>query len=399
MELVSESSKARLVVTKRALLGGGLALTLVGCNSTAIEMPGGGAPLAASAPPAGPLVGETLGTGAVRVGMILPLTQNTAASPVGVSMRNAAQLAIDEFAGPYITLMIQDVHSTPEGAAQAARAELGAGAELLLGPVYAKEVRPAASAAKAAGKPIIAFSTEVGVASPGVYLLSFLIQGYVDRIAEFAASRGKKSFAVLAPESDYGNIAVAQFQQTAGRLNSPVVVIARYAPGQPQSAAQQVAAVGNQIDALFIPDQADGMPAVATALASNGIKTQLLGTGVWNVSRVLRLSQLQGAWFAAPDNAGFSALAQRYRAKFNSEPTRLATLSYDAVTLAAALARNAGPDRFGERALTSISGFNGADGVFRFRSDGTNERGLAVMEIENNAATVISPAPRSFAAG
>ena len=203
----------------------------------------------------------------------------------------------------------------------------------------------------------------------------------------------------MAPQNDYGNIAVAQFQQTAGRLNTPVVVIARYAPGQPQSAAQQVAAVGNQIDALFIPEQADGMPAVATALASNGIKTQLLGTGVWNDPRVLRLPQLQGAWFAAPDNAGFNALAQRYKAKFNSDPTRLATLSYDAVTLAAALARNPGPDRFGERALTSISGFNGADGVFRFRADGTNERGLAVMEIENNAATVISPAPRSFAAG
>ena len=69
------------------------------------------------------------------------------------------------------------------------------------------------------------------------------------------------------------------------------------------------------------------------------------------------------------------------------------------MTLAAALARNAGPDRYGPAALTSVSGFNGADGVFRFRADGTNERGLAVMEIDNNAATIISPAPRSFAAG
>ena len=154
-----------------------------------------------------------------------------------------------------------------------------------------------------------------------------------------------------------------------------------------------------QIDALFIPEQADGMPAVASALASNGIKTQLLGTGVWNDARVLRLPELQGAWFAAPDNAGFNALAQRYKAKFGSEPTRLATLSYDAVTLAGALARNAGPDRYGAAALTTVSGFNGADGVFRFRADGTNERGLAVMEIDNNAAMVISPAPRSFAAG
>ena len=114
---------------------------------------------------------------------------------------------------------------------------------------------------------------------------------------------------------------------------------------------------------------------------------------------MLRLPQLQGAWFAAPDNAGFNAMAQRYRAKFNSDPARLATLSYDAVTLAAALARGGGTDRFSQQALTSVSGFNGADGVFRFRADGTNERGLAVMEIDNNAATAISPAPRSFAAG
>ncbi len=222
--------------------------------------------------------------------------------------------------------MIQDDRSTPEGAGQSTQAEIGAGAQLILGPVYANDVRQAASVARAAGKPMIAFSTDASVASPGVYLLSFLIESYVDRITEFAASRGKKAFAVMAPQNDYGNIAVAEFQQIAGRLNTPVAVVARYAPGQPQEAAPQIAAVGNQIDALFIPDQADGMPAVASALAAAGIKTQLLGTGVWNDARVLRLPQLQGAWFAAPDNAGFNALAQRYKQKFGSEPTRLATL-------------------------------------------------------------------------
>ena len=69
------------------------------------------------------------------------------------------------------------------------------------------------------------------------------------------------------------------------------------------------------------------------------------------------------------------------------------------MTLAAALARNGGPDPYNERALTNVSGFSGADGVFRFRADGTNERGLAVMQVDNGAARVISPAPRSFAAG
>jgi hypothetical protein len=401
MKILVQTPRNRPRLTRRALLGGGVALTLAGCNSSGIELPGAGiaTPVASPSATGAPTVGETLGSGPVRVGMILPLTQNGAPSPVGVSMRNAAQLAIDDFGAPFITLMIQDDRSTPDSARQAAQSELGAGAQLILGPVFANAVRSAAEATRAAGRPMIAFSTDVGAAAPGVYLLSFLIEGYVDRIVQYAVSKGKRSFAVLAPQSDYGNIAVARFQQTAARLNAQVVVIARYPAGQPASAAQEVAAVGNQIDVLFIPEQAEGMPAVAAALGSSNVKTQYIGTGVWNEARVLRLPQLQGAWFSAPDNSGFNALAQRYKAKFYSEPTRLATLAYDAVTLAAALARGGAADPYSGKALTSVSGFTGADGVFRFRADGTNERGLAVMEINGGAATVISPAPRSFAAG
>jgi hypothetical protein len=377
-----------------------MALTLAGCNSPGLEMTNdAGGPAPAPAQPAGgPPVGETLGTGPVRVGMILPLTQNGGPSPIGVSMRNAAQLAINDSGSTSITLIVQDDHSSPDAATQAAQSELGAGAQLILGPVFANDVRAASAAAKSAGRPMIAFSTDVTVAAPGVYLLSFLIQGYVDRILQYAVSTGKKSFGIMAPQNDYGNVAAQRFQEMAGNVNAQVVVTARYSTGQIATAAQQVAAVQGQIDALFIPDQADAMPAVASALGSANVKTKFLGTGVWNDPRVLKLPQMQGAWFSAPDNSGFDAFAQRYQAKFNSEPARLATLAYDAVTLAAALARNGGPDPFNQAALTNISGFNGADGVFRFRADGTNERGLAVMEI-GDGAKVISPAPRSFAAG
>ena len=381
------------------MLGGGLIFTLAGCNSVGVDLPSDSTRPGPSVPPA-PLVGETLGTGPVRVGMVVPLTQNGGGpNPIGVSMRNAAQLAIDGFGAPYITLMIEDDHSSADAAAQAAQSELGAGAQLILGPVFATDVRAASAATKSAGRPMIAFSTDVTVAAPGVHLLSFLIQGYVDRILQYAVSTGKKAFAIMAPQNDYGNVAAERFQQMAGSLNVQVIVTARYSAGQMATAAQQVAAVQSQIDALFIPEQADAMPAVAGALGSANVKTKFLGTGVWNDARVLKLPQMQGAWFSAPDNSGFDAFAQRYRAKFNSEPARLATLSYDAVTLAAALARNGGSDPFNQAALTSVSGFNGADGVFRFRADGTNERGLAVMEINDGAAKVISLAPRSFAAG
>jgi branched-chain amino acid transport system substrate-binding protein len=114
---------------------------------------------------------------------------------------------------------------------------------------------------------------------------------------------------------------------------------------------------------------------------------------------VATLPALQGAWFAAPENVGFNAFAKRYRAKFNTDPPRLATLAYDAVSLVAALARTQGGQHFSETALTNPSGFNGADGVFRFRPEGPNDRGLAIMQISKGVASPLSPAPHSFAGG
>ena len=115
------------------MLGGGLSLTLAGCNAVGVDMPSDSGKPGPSVPAAnGPPVGEALGTGPIWVGMILPLTQNGGGpNPIGVSMRNAAQLAIDGFGAPYITLMIEDDHSSADAAAQAAQAELGAGAQLI----------------------------------------------------------------------------------------------------------------------------------------------------------------------------------------------------------------------------------------------------------------------------
>jgi ABC-type branched-subunit amino acid transport system substrate-binding protein len=382
----------------------GVAFTLVGCNSSGVGIPGdfGAAPVprVQSQPLGGrATVGETVGDGPVRVGAILPLTQNGAQSVIGQSLRNAAQLAVEESGAKDITLMIVDDRSTPEGAAQAAQSEVGAGAEIIVGPLFAASVREVGRVAKAANRPVIAFSTDASVASRGVYLLSFLIETYTDKIMDFASSRGMKSFALLAPQSDYANIAVAEFQSEAAKLNARVVTIARYTPGQPASAMSELTGVANQFDALFIPEQADGMVAVSGALASSGIKTQILGTGVWNDARVATLPALQGAWFAAPENVGFNAFAKRYKAKFNTDPPRLATLAYDAVSLVAALARTQGAQRFSEAVLTNPSGFNGADGVFRFRLDGPNDRGLAVMQINKGVASPLAPAPHSFAGG
>ena len=78
---------------------------------------------------------------------------------------------------------------------------------------------------------------------------------------------------------------------------------------------------------------------------------------------------------------------------------RTATLAYDAVALIAALVKTQGAQRFSTQILTNSSGFSGNDGIFRFRRNGTNDRGLAVMRVTSSGGLVVSPAPRSFRPG
>ncbi len=386
------ASLAALLAACSQTMSGGAVLSLdtpLSAPTTAVQSK----PLAGAATPG------QIGNGPDKVALILPLTQNGNPSSVGASLRNAAELAYAESGSNDLTILVRDDRSTPEGARDATQGAINDGAEMVLGPLFAADVRESARVAKAAGKPVIGFSTDAGAAQNGVYLLSFLIESYVDRIVDYAAGQGKKSFAALVPENDYGNVALAEFQQAAAKHDIRVEAIERYQPGTLNAAVARIASDLPRIDALFIPDQADAMPPVAQALTANGIdshKVQILGTGVWNDGRVMRLPALQGAWFATPENQGFNAFSRRYRAKFGSDPARIATLAYDAVSLVSALARTQGSQRFAEATLTNSSGFNGADGVFRFRADGPNERGLAVLQIGDGAATTVSPAPRTF---
>jgi hypothetical protein len=346
-----------------------------------------------------------MGNGSVRVALILPLSAQGQGAVVAQSLRNAAEMALSEFQNPDVTILVKDDRGTPEGARDAASQAVADGAELILGPLFAGSVQATGQVARQAGRPVIAFSTDASVAARGIYLLSFLPQGEVARVIDYAASQGKRSIAALIPQTTYGSVVEAEFREAAAQRGLRVAGVERYPAGQPQAAVQRLAPlIGGatpQADALFIPESGDGLPVVAEALQTvrfNPQRVKPLGTGLWNETRLFALPALQGGWFAAPDNRGFNAFAARYRARYNTDPTRLATLSYDAVSLAAALARTQGSQRFSESVLTNPSGFAGADGVFRFRPDGTNDRALAVQEVRSSGAVTVSSAPRMLSA-
>src|SRR6185436_6124756 len=349
--------------------------------------------------PAGPPQEPTaVGSGQVKVALILPLSAAGNAGVAAQSMKNAAEMALAEFQNPNIQLLIKDDGGSPQGAQQVTQQALGEGAEIILGPLFAASVAATAQQTRTRGVPVIAFSTDSSVAGRGVYLLSFLPESDVNRIVDYSASIGKKSFAALLPDNAYGNVVEAAFKQSAGRKGR-VVAFEKYSVDR-SAAARTVAQSLGSADALFIADDGESVVASVDALAAAGANLrniQLLGTGLWDNPRVYASPALQGGLYAAPDPSGFRAFSGRYRAKYGADPVRTATLAYDAVALVAALSKQ-GAQRFAPETLTSASGFAGIDGLFRFRSDGTNERGLAVMKVASGGSTTVAGSPKSFGA-
>ncbi len=358
-------------------------------------------PLARQEPPAAPAA-DVIGSGSVKVALVLPLSAPAGAGQAQ-ALRNAAEMAMAEFQSPDLQIIVKDDKGTAEGAQIAAREALAAGAELMIGPLFAPSVAAAGEVWRPTGRPVIGFSTDTNVAQRGTYLLSFTPQSDVDRVIRYAASRGKKSFSAMIPNTAYGNVVADAFQQAVTSAGGRIVSVERYAPGPGVAqAAQRIAAGASQIDSLFLPEAADQVGAAVQALSAAGVsapRVQFLGTGIWSDPRVYRIAGLNGAWFPAPDTGGYAAFSQRYRTRFKSEPTVIAPNAYDAVALAAALVRTQGANRFREQVITNPSGFAGQYGVFRFRSDGTSERALAIQQIGNGTTQAVSPAPRSFTSG
>lgn len=387
------------------------ALCIVGCMAgvgllSACSMTGlgggGGGPATPPEPP--PITGELIGAGSVRVALLLPRSAGGNGAVTATAFRNAAELAMRDFPNAGIQVAVYDTGGTPAGAQNAIGAALREGAEMVLGPVFSSEVAAVAPQARAAGVPVVAFSSDASVAGPGVYLLSFLPSDDIGRIVSYSASQGRKSFAALLPANSYGQVVEASFRRAAAAAGGRVVAIETYEMNDASVAAKAaaIAAVAPNVDALLIPDSGDAVPAIASALSAGGItrdRVKFLGSGQWDDSRILNNPALVGGWFPAPSRQGFEGFSRKYQAAYGAPPPRNATLAYDATVLAAGLVRQFGAQRFQASVLTSQNGFVGLDGVFRFLPGGLTERRLAVYEATGSGARIVSPAAASFSGG
>jgi branched-chain amino acid transport system substrate-binding protein len=329
-----------------------------------------------------------------RVALLVPLSGANAG--VGQSIANATQLALLDTNSTTVRVTSYD---TAGGAAVAARRALADGARLILGPLLGEDVRIVTPLARAARVPVLAFSNDAGAAAEGAYLMGYAPAQSIERVVDYARSRGVTSFGGLVPNGLYGERASTALLRAVEGAGGQVVSLQTYAraPGGITAAVGRLNAKA-PYDAVLIADGGSTAAAAAPLVKRGGAATRLLGTELWNSeASVAGRAPLNGAWFASVSDGLYRQYATKYRARYGATPYRLSSLGYDAVLLTVRIARDWRVGQvFPEARLRDPDGFAGIDGAFRFGRDGVAERALEVQEIRGGTTVTVSPAPARF---
>jgi ABC-type branched-subunit amino acid transport system substrate-binding protein len=374
--------------------------------------------------------------GLARAALLLPLSGPSAA--IGEALLNAAEMALFDIADNKLVLQVYDTKGQPEETAAATTKAIAEGAQIILGPVFAADARAAGAAALPSGVNIVSFSTDPTIAGQNVFVIGFLVQEQVREIVNFARSQGHTRFAVLAPDSAYGQAAVEALKATVAagggqvsqvgvytanganidaiakqitnfeqRKRALAVEKAKLAGKSDPASAQAFKALSQQdtfgdvdFDAILLPDQGTRLTRAATQLAYYDVdtsKVQMLGTLLWNTPNLGQEPAMIGGMYPAPSPEGNRQFTARYKELYGKTAPTIASHGYDVVALAAALARTGMAQPFSVQTLTSPAGFAGVDGIFRFRPDGQADRSFAIMQVTKDGPILVQGGATTFA--
>ena len=100
-----------------------------------------------------------------RLALLLPFsTSSSRLAQEAQSMYRAAEMAVFDRQGSDVLLIALDTKGTEAGALSATKAAVKAGADVILGPILANNVKASSREARRTQTPLIAFSTDQTVA-------------------------------------------------------------------------------------------------------------------------------------------------------------------------------------------------------------------------------------------
>lgn len=369
----------------------------------------------------------------LRVGMLLPLSGKS--EKIGQAMLNSAMLAVSESGNKKIILQFYDTEDTTEAAALAAQKAADEGVRLIIGPLYSAQVAAVADEIGGKGIDIISFSSDPAVVSYGVYSVALLIPEQVQKVVSYACSQGYKKLAVLTQSNEMGEYAFAGAKQAveSQECGGAIVQMGFYNPSttdfsdavknilpsallvklEKEKLKEQGYEVieetlydeeGNPIneqdiefdfDAILLADEGTRLRSLGALLDYYDItpdKFKILGISAMDDAKVKKEAIFADAWYASLPRNNFNRFVKKYQKIYGikENPPRIATLAYDAVSLAAFISDKQGNMN---ELIANPAGFSGIDGAFRLLPDGRAERAMAIMQVRKKGSDKVIVAP------
>ena len=283
------------------------------------------------------------------VGCLIPLSGENA--DFGRQVKNGLELAASQSG---TAVIIKDCGSTAE-ATIAAIEELANNPQVLvlMGFFPIATADAAADAAQRLEIPLLALTQKKDITLARNFVFrDFLTQRLMlhSLLNYTANTMGWQRYAVLYPNSKYGQTLSRQFNEEMDRQAVKLVAQASYSEGGKDlaQAVQTLIQINSgeenlpSLDAVFIPDDANVVAAIAKEMAATPLAhVHLLGTNILQTPATLDYADvLEGilfpdGFFAADDDPAVKAFVADYRQRYRQAPTYLAAQGYSSMGLLA----------------------------------------------------------------
>jgi branched-chain amino acid transport system substrate-binding protein len=293
--------------------------------------------------------GGTSASGAVKVGILAPLTGDVA--QYGIAVSNGAKLYLDEFnakGGLQIEYVEYDEEGDPAKAVTGYNHLVDQGITALIGDVTTTPTLAVVEVAKADNMPMITasataasvtYDAESDAVNGNVFRSCFIDPFQGTKMASFVQEKlSAKTAAVLfCSEDDYSIGLKDSFVEQAGRIGLEVVSTEAFAKGATDFQAQLTNIAAKAPDVLFISYYYGDVALAAAQAKEAGVSATLIGADGWaGIMEVLTdPGVIEGAYYCSGYSSDDTTPAvqefiKSYQAKYGEVPNMFAAQGYDA---------------------------------------------------------------------
>jgi branched-chain amino acid transport system substrate-binding protein len=349
----------------------------------------------------------------IKIALLLPITGKN--KDLGQALYNTAVMSLfDNDKAGKIELLLFDSKDGPKDCILAANDIIKKDIKIIIGPVFSDCLEAITPLVKQNNLTVISLSNNQKFSNnPGIFLAGFFVEDQIDRSVSYAILRGKKNFAAILPNNQYG-LTFSKLLKENIKIKGGNYISEEFYQADDKNLANLVnkiinssdtsnskAGISNKIypQTIFIPEAGKNLAKIISLIknaernaernAGSANAFEIVGSSNWDDIATLNNPNLVGSWFSGAEYQKFDQFEKNYYQIYSKFPPRISSIIYDIVAVTVEIA-NRNPNKipefqdfiFYDQNLTR-NVFRGIDGLFRFLENGLIQRNLAIIEVGN----------------